>query len=201
MNTIRPSSSPSLFGLTRQAVLALFLCHPDESFYLRQAVRCTACALGAVQRELRHLTAAGILTRTQQGNQVHFRANRQCPIFNELQSLMTKTAGAADVIRTALSPLYDRIRLGFIYGSFARGDYRADSDIDLMVIGTISFADIASALRPAQDKLFREINPTIYPPAEFRRKLAQKHHFLTRVLLEPKLWLMGTDHELAAMGK
>jgi predicted nucleotidyltransferase len=201
MSTIRPSSAPSLFGLTRQAVLALFFCHPDESFYLRQAVRRTRCAVGAVQRELRHLTAGGILTRTQQGNQVHFRANRQCPIFNELQSLMTKTAGTADIIRTALSPLSERIRLAFIYGSFARGDYRADSDIDLMVIGTISFADIASALRPVQDKLFREINPTIYPPAEFRKKRAQKHHFLTRLLHEPMLWLMGTDHELAAMGK
>jgi predicted nucleotidyltransferase len=199
MSTIRPASA--LFGLTRQAVLALFFCHPDESFYFRQVVRRTASAVGAVQRELRHLTAAGILTRAQQGNQVHFRANRACPIFNELQALMTKTAGAADVIRAALSPLADRIRLAFIYGSFARGDYRADSDIDLMVIGTASFADIASALRPVQDKLFREINPTIYPHAEFRRKLAQKHHFLTRVLHEPKLWLMGTDHELAAMGK
>ena len=126
-----------LFGQTRRRVLAWLLGHADEAFYLRQIVRQTGAAHGAVQRELSALTSAGILQRTVAGRQVYFQANRDSPIFPELRSLLLKTTGAVDVLREALAPLADRIVLAFVFGSVARGDLRNDSDIDLLVVGEV----------------------------------------------------------------
>lgn len=199
MSTTASPIADALFGGTRQSVLGLLFAHPDEAFYLRQIVRRTACGVGAIQRELKQLTEAGIVTRRQAGQHVYFQANRQSPIFQELQGLIIKTSGVADVIRLALTPLAPRLRVAFIYGSFARGEQRQESDVDVMIVGDISFAEAVGALRPAQDRISREVNPSIYPPAEFRQKVAAKHHFLTQVLSEPKVFVIGDSHELAAV--
>jgi predicted nucleotidyltransferase len=190
-----------LFGKTRRQLLAWLYGHADERFYLRQLVRQTGAAQGAMQRELAALLRAGLITREVEGRQVYIQANRESPIFADLQRLLLKTAGATDVIRSALTPLAHRIDVAFVYGSAAKGTLRAASDIDLLVVGRVSFGEVVSALGDAQERLGRDINPTVYPAEEFARKLRSGHHFLTTVLTEPKTFIIGTDHELGRLAE
>jgi predicted nucleotidyltransferase len=189
-----------LFGGTRRRVLGWLLGHADEAYYLRQIARLTGAGLGAVQRELEQLTAAGLVQRTARGRQVYFQANRDAPVFPELRSIFAKTVGLADVLREALAPLGDRGLVAFIFGSAARGELRVASDIDLVVVGEIEFATVVGALAQAQERLGRDVNPSVYPPAEFRDKLARKHHFLTAVMREPRVFIIGGDDELGGLG-
>ena len=175
--------------------------HADEAFYLRQFVRASGGGLGAIQRELRQLVQSDIIRRTAQGNQVYFRANDKCPIFAELKSLLMKTAGVADVLRAALAPLADRIEIAFLFGSTAKGKERQGSDIDMLVVGETSFADVVAAIGPAQEQLQREVNPTLYPPEEFCAKLAARHHFLSSVMAGSKVFLIGDEHGLERLAE
>ncbi len=171
-----------LFGSTRRRVLGWLLGHADESYYLREIVRHTGTSVGALQRELEQLTAAGLLRRTVEGRQVYFQANRDAPIFPELQGLFAKTAGLSDLLREGLVSLGTKALVAFVFGSAPRGELRAASDIDLLVIGDATFQDVVRALAKVQTRLGRDINPTVYPPNEFREKLRTRHHFLTTVL-------------------
>lgn len=175
--------------------------HADEAFYLRQLARAAGMGLGAVQREVKRLSDVGIIRRTVRGRQVYYQASSQCPVFGELKSLVLRTAGAGDVLRAALAPLADRVKLAFIYGSLVRGEARRGSDVDILVVGEVTFSEIVSALHRAQQKLGREVNPTVYPPAEFRSKLAAGHHFLTTVVRGEKIFLVGDGHELARLAE
>jgi predicted nucleotidyltransferase len=186
-----------LFGQTRRRLLAWLLLHPDETFYLRQLARQTGVAPGAIQRELAALTRAGILSRAVQGRQVYFGANRESPIYLELHGLVVKTMGVADVLRAALATLGESVRVAFVFGSAARRELRAGSDIDLLVVGTASFRAVASALAAAQEQLGRDVNPTVYPEAEFRAKVRAAHHFLSTVLRAPRVFVIGGPNELA----
>ena len=188
-----------LFGQTRRAVLGLLYGHADEAFYLRQIARTIGASVGAVQREVRQLSDADLISRSTRGNQVIYRANPKSPIFSELKSLILKTAGVHDVIHETLLPLGDGVRLAFVYGSIARQQENAGSDVDLMVIGEASFGEIVSRLQPAQKTLGREINPTVYAPGEFRRKVRRGNHFLSTVLESKKLFVIGDERELARM--
>ena len=201
MSTAPTSSSLSaaLFGQTRRAILALLYGHPDEAYYLRQLARSGGLGLGAVQREVKRLTEAGILRRTVRGHQVYYQADPECPVFADLKGLVVKTAGAVDVLRDALAPLTGQIKVAFIYGSVARFHQRSASDVDLLVIGDVSFGDVVSALATAQKPLGREINPTVYSPAEFRSKLRAHHHFLSSVLRNEKVFVIGDEHGLAGL--
>lgn len=143
-----------LFGKAQQAVLGLLFGRPDESFYVREIVRATRVGQGAVQRELQQLAEAGIIDRVVRGRQVFYQANRGCPIFTELQGLVVKTAGVADVLRVALAPLVDRIVVAFVFGSFASGEPRKTSDVDVLVVGDATFGEIVSALSAAQESSF-----------------------------------------------
>ena len=192
-------TSRGLFGQTRSAALAMFYGHADQSFYLRQLVRAVGAGHGALQRELKHLTEIGLIVRTVQGNQVLYRANSQSPIFSEIKSLISKTVGIHDVIRLALASLGAEIQIAFVYGSVARQKDRADSDVDLMVLGDAPFSDVVSALSPAQRALGREINPTVFPVSEFRSKLVAGNHFLRSVMKEKRLFVLGTENELAKL--
>lgn len=189
-----------LFGRARRLILGWLLGHPDESFFLRQIVRQTGLPVGSVQRELGALTAAGLVTRETQGRQVYFQADRSSPVFPELQSLFVKTAGVADVLRKAVASMQDRIELAFVYGSAARGDVRNDSDIDLMIVGRVSFGEVVEALGDAQTILGREINPTVYAAEEFRRKVRAGQHFVTAVLRTPLVFVTGTPHDVERLG-
>ena len=144
----------------------------------------------------RDATDAGILIRKPVGNQVQYQANTTCPIFDDLRNVLKKTAGIADVLRAALEPLAGRIAAAFVYGSIARGDERAGSDLDLMIVGEAKFADVVQALSPAQETLRRAINPNLYPPAEFGTKLSSGDPFLRRVMADRKIFLIGGEHDL-----
>ncbi len=193
------SLSATLFGKTRRAVLGLLYSHVEETFYLRQIARTAGVGLGAVQRELKKLSEAGIIRRIVLGRQVYYQANPECPVYAELRNLVVKTVGVGDVLRAALVPLADRIKVAFLFGSLVRGGQRSSSDVDVMVVGDVSFAEVVSALGRVQETIRREINPLIYPPEEFRSKLSEDHHFLKRALEGSKFYLIGDDYELAKL--
>lgn len=193
--------SGRLFGKTRRSVLSLLYSHVDDAFYLRQIARAAGVGLGAVQRELKHLSEAGIIQRIVRGRQVYYQANPRCPVFEELKKMITKTVGVVATLKAALAPLADRIDVAFIYGSIARNNEHRDSDVDVLVVGKVTFSEIVSSLQEAQQTIAREINPTVYPLEEFRSKLAEGHHFLSTVLKGPMLFLIGDKHELARLAK
>ena len=190
-----------LFGKTRQSVLALLYGQAESSFYTKQILDAVNTGRGTVQRELKNLTDAGIITRQTQGRQVYYQANEKCPIFNELKSIVRKTFGIADAIRQSLSSAVDKIRAAFIFGSVAKSADERRSDIDLMVIGEISFGEVSSLIYEAEGKLSREINPVIYPAAEFKEKTKEDHYFVKNVLESEKIFLIGDDGELARLAE
>jgi len=185
----------ALLPRVRRDILALLFARPDGAFYQREIVRATEGGKGAVERELRSLVDAGILLREKSGNLAYYRANRDCPIYAELRGIMLKTAGLADVLREALARV-DGIRFAFVFGSMAQGTGDAKSDVDVLIVGNASFADVSAALLPAQERLSREVTPTVYSPDEFRQRMAEKHHFLARVLSEPKIMLLGSPDDV-----
>jgi predicted nucleotidyltransferase len=189
------------FSRTRRAILSLLFGHTDETFYLRQIVRASGYGLGPVQRELKLLTEAGIIRRAAHGRQVYFQANSDSPIFPEIKSLITKTVGVGDAIRGALASIAKDIEFALIYGSIARGDEKPRSDIDLLVVGDLTFSDVVVSLQYAQKTLGREINPTVYSGAEFRTKLRKNHHFLTSTINGPKIFLIGDKNELGRLAQ
>lgn len=190
-----------LFGKTRQVLLSLLYTRPDEALLQENLIQLAALGRGSVQRELEFLARAGIVRRSVRGRQVYFQANPESPIYSELRGLIVKTAGVADALRLALAPLTKHVRAAFIYGSIAKGKERRASDVDVMVIGDVSFAQTAEALGAAQQAIGREVNPTVYPPEEFRAKLAAKQHFLRSVLKGEKIFLIGDELELARLAK
>ena len=193
--------SETLFGKTRRAVLSLLYSHIGDAFYLRQIVRTAGVGLGAVQRELKQLSDAGIIQRTVRGRQVYYQANSECPVFAELKALVMKTVGIAGIIQAALVPLADRIRIAAIYGSVARSEEQRGSDVDLLVVGEATFAEVVSVLHQAQSTLNREINPTVYPIGEFKSKLSVGHHFISTIVGKPMYFLIGDKGELARLAK
>lgn len=188
--------SEALFGRVRGVVLALFLTRPETALYVREVISLAGVGQGAVQRELLRLTEAGILIRERRGRQVFYRANTEAPVYPELRGLIVKTVGLVDVLRAALAPVSERIAVAFVFGSFARGTANGQSDVDVMIIGEIGFAEAVAALAPAEETLGREVNPSVYPASEFRQRLAAGQHFLTAVLREPRLYLVGDSDAL-----
>ncbi len=190
-----------IFGKTRLKVLALLFSRPEQSFYVREILRLLPAGQGAVQRELERLCEAGIIQRSRIGNQVHYKANRSCPIYEELKAIVIKTAGVADVLHRALAPLRDQVEFAFIYGSMAAGDSDGGSDVDLMVVGDAGFGQIVAQIQEAQLKLDREVNPRVYKADEFREKIKSDNGFLKRVMGSKKIFLIGDENEFGAMGQ
>lgn len=210
LGTIAPNMSASagtdeldgvLFGKTRRALLALLFSHPDESYYLRQLARLTRVGMGALQRELKSLSEAGIIAVRVQGRQSFFQANPQCPVFEELKGLILKTSGAADVLRAALAPMAGDIQVAFIFGSVARGGQTRQSDLDIMVVGNVEFSQVVSALSPAQETLGREINPVVYSQDEFKSKAMQGLSFFKQVMESSKLFIVGGASDLKKLAR
>jgi predicted nucleotidyltransferase len=180
-------------------VLTLLMMDPDKRWHLRDVARRADCAVGTVRRELKGLVDCGIVVESRDGNRTYYQANSQCPIYPELAGLIRKTSGLADLLHAALAGLGERIKVAFVYGSEARREAGPSSDVDLMIIGEIGFADVVSALAQAQDALGREINPTVYSPEEFTRKASAGHHFVRSVLKDRKIFLVGNADELGKL--
>lgn len=201
---LRPEPAPSvgvadaLFTKVQQRVLGILFGNADRSFYAKEVIALAGSGSGAVQRELARLERAGLVTVTRIGRQKHFQANPATPVFAELRALVLKTSGLADVLRAALAPVASTMDAAFVYGSMARGEDRAASDVDLMVVSeTLAYADLFGALEDASARLGRSVNPTIYSRSELTRRQAQDNAFVTRVLAGPKIWLIGNGDALA----
>ncbi|MDP1954559.1 MAG: nucleotidyltransferase domain-containing protein [Polaromonas sp.] len=186
-----------LFGSYRKRVLSLLLLHPDTDYHVRELARLTGTSAGTLHKELTRLAAAGLLLRKEQGNQVRYQANRQCPVFPELAGLLRKMTGAAEILTNALAPLQPPLAL--IFGSVASGTETAGSDVDVLVITELGFADVVRALHPAQAELGREINPVVYSAGEFKRRLQEQDSFVRGLLAKPVIFLTGTDHDLSQL--
>jgi len=185
-----------LLGDTRAAILSVLLLRPDEPQHVRELARLTGASPGTVHRELTALTSLGVLTRNEVGRQVFFAANRASPVFEELAGLLRKTAGLVDVVRDALLPHVSHVDAAFIYGSVAAGTETARSDVDVMILGDLLFAEAVKILAPVQGSLRREVNPTVMKPVDFLRKRRSKDNFVSAVWKAPRLWVIGSDHEL-----
>lgn len=186
----------TLFSDYRRRVLGLLLLRPEEHFHVREISRLSGVPAGSLHRELRLLADAGLLTRHAAGNQVRYQADHNCPIFTELAGIFRKTSGLVDVIRLALLPMADRVTAAFVFGSVAKGDERAVSDIDVCVVGTVSFSEVVLALADMHGKLGREINPVVMAHEQFIAKLDSGEQFITRIMSEPKLFLIGNEDDL-----
>lgn len=191
-HTVSTDLGSALFGKARRAVLGLLYARPDEAFYLRQITREVQAGQGAVQRELKRLVDAGLLTREARGREVHYRANRACPIFAELHGLVLKTVGLADVLRTALLPFQTDLTLAAVYGSQAAGTARAGSDVDLLVVGTVEELALHKAVAEAETQLARTVNYTLLTPREFARRRRERGSFVARILAGPLIPLLGS---------
>lgn len=191
------SAADALFPAVRQRVLAVLFGSPDRSFYANELIALARSGTGAVQRELASLLAAGLVTVRDQGNQKHYQANAASPVFAELRGLVLKTVGLADVLRAALAPLEDQVAAAFVYGSVARQQDTAASDVDVLIVSdALGYAEVFGALESAAQTLGRTINPTLYTRAELARRRAQDNAFVTRVLDQPRIWLMGDEEVL-----
>lgn len=188
-----------LFPATRQRVLAQLLLAPEASFHQRELARLTGSHAGTLGRELDKLAEAGLVLRREQGNQVRYQANAQCPLFAELASIFRKTHGMVPALREALAPLAGRIRVALVFGSMARGTQSAGSDIDLLVVGEVGFAELVQALYPLQQALQREINPVLYTAAEFHRRAQGGEAFVRQFLDQPNVFLTGDKDDLAEL--
>ena len=189
----------ALFPKVRQRVLAVLFGNPGRSFYANEVIALAQSGTGAVQRELAGLAAAGLLTVKRQGNQTHYQANAEAPVFTELRGLVLKTLGLADVLRAALTPLAPQIAQAFVFGSVAKQQDTAASDIDVLIVSEdLGYADVFGALESATDTLGRKVNPSLYTPAEIAKRTSQDNAFVTRVLRQPKIWLIGNEEALNA---
>ena len=197
--TLRSSNlADALFSGTQQRVLGLLFGQPERSFYATELINLAGVGSGAVQRELASLSQSGLVTVKPVGNQKHYQANPASPIYDELCGLVRKTVGLAEPLRAALAPLATQIKAAFVYGSVAKKEDTASSDIDLMLVSdTLTFGDTMLALHAATESLGREVNPNIFTPQDFANRLKEGGSFVSRVMAQPKVWLIGGEHDLS----
>ena len=188
-----------LFGAYRQRALTQLLLNPDSSYHVRELARLTGTTPGTLHKELARLAEVGLLSRERQGNQVRYRANRECPVFPELAGLFRKTTGLVGVLAEALRTLQPAPELALVFGSLARGDENARSDVDLLLIADCSFGEAIKALHPTQTVLQREINPVLYTAGEFARRVEAGEGFARNILANPKLFIIGRENDFGKL--
>lgn len=194
------SLSALIFPAYRRRVLGLLMLQPDTALHGREIARRTGLPAGTLNRELARLADVGLLKREKRGNQTLYSADRSCPVFEEVASILRKTSGMADVIAEALTAL-EGIRVAFIFGSVARGAETSGSDVDVLILGSAALGDVVEALHPVQQQLRRDINPKLFTVREWKAKLKARHPFVKDVLAKPKIFLIGDEHELAESGR
>lgn len=189
----------ALFTATQQRVLALLFGQPERSFFTKELIDLAGGGSGAVQRELSRLQQSGLIVQTVLGNQKHYQANVQAPIFSELRGIVAKMLGPADVLRQALTPIADDLQLALLYGSVAKRSDTVHSDFDLLLVSdTLTLEQVYAALAPAEKQLGRPVSPTLYTQAEFRKRLESHNHFLTKLLAGDTTALIGDKDAVAA---
>jgi predicted nucleotidyltransferase len=194
-----PSALDNLFPYVRQGVLAATLTRPEKWWYLSELAEFLHTRPSSLQRELRSLERSGILQQRKDGRRTYFRAETRSPIFRELRGIFEKTFGLVPTLKQALRPFENKITCSFVYGSVARGEERATSDVDLMVIGNVGLAQLSPVLLKAEKRLGREVNVTDYSIQEFRKKAREGDHFLTTVLKGSLQFVKGEQIDLDAI--
>jgi len=188
----RRSLADALFSSTQQRVLGLLFGHPERSFFAREIIERLGAGSGAVQRELKKLAESGLLEVSRVGNQKHYQANPDSPIYAELRALVRKTIGLAEPLREALEPARGNLDMALVYGSVARGEEIASSDIDLLLVSdTLTLEEVYRLLAEAEQALGRKIHPTLYTPEEFNQRRRDGNPFLKRVLAGDPMVLIG----------
>jgi len=189
----------ALFPKTRQGLLVATLTQPEKWWFLSELAEFLSTTPSSLQRELSALVDTGILEQRREGTRVYFRAQKRSPIYRELRGIVEKTAGIVPTVRTILAPFGRKILCAFVYGSIARAQEHATSDIDLMVIGQVGLSELTPALRRAERALGRDLNATTYSADEFSSKIQKNDHFLTAVLKRPKQFVKASERELDAI--
>ena len=180
-------------------MLGVLFGNPGRSFYANEIISRAGAGTGAVQRELAKLEEASLVKVTRLGNQKHYQANEAAAVYGALHELVLRTSGLADILRDSLAPLASRISAAFVYGSVAKGQDGATSDIDLMIVSDdLAYADLFKLLENAGQRLGRPVNPAIYSAAELAKRVREHKSFAVRVLKQPKIWLVGSEDALAA---
>ena len=197
----RTGIADALFPATQQRVLALLFGQPGRSFFTNELIGLVGAGSGAVQREIKRLVESGLVTVTRLGSQKHYQANPAAPIYEELRGIVTKALGPAEVLRAALTPLDDTVRLALLYGSVAKRSDTAQSDIDLLIVSDVlTLEHVYEVLAPVEQKLGRRVSPILYTVAEFRRRRASNNPFLTKVLAGETIRLTDDHDGLLAAG-
>lgn len=197
----RTGIADALFSATQQRVLALLFGQPGRSFFTNELIGLVGAGSGAVQREVKRLVDSGLVTVTRLGSQKHYQANAAAPIYEELRGIVTKTLGPAEVLRAALAPLGDTVRMALVYGSVAKGSDTAQSDIDLLLVSDmLTLEQVYEVLAPVEAQLGRRVSPTLYSVAEFRRRRTSGNPFLTKVLAGETIPLTEDHDDLLAAG-
>src|SRR5215204_2048885 len=191
------SLADALFTKTQQRVMRVLFGQPERSFYASELIRDAGTGSGAAQRELAKLEGSGLIVTRRIGNQKHYQANAASPLYSELRNIVLKTVGLAEPLRDALKALSKAIRAAFVYGSVAKATDQSASDMDLMIISdSLTYGDVFGALERVTRTMGRKVNPTVYTSAEFSKRARSKNAFVTRVLEQPKLWVIGSEDNL-----
>ncbi|MEL7185105.1 MAG: nucleotidyltransferase domain-containing protein [Pseudomonadota bacterium] len=190
-----------MFSPYRRQVLAVLFLRPDEKFHVRELERMTGVSAGSLHRELKAMAESGLLLREKLGNQVFYRVNTNCTIYEELAAIFRKTMGLTSLLHEALSDLGDRIKVAFVFGSMASGHQTEGSDLDVCVLGEVSLLEVVKALSRVQESLQREVNPVVMTPKKFSDLFGKKDRFVTRVLSEPILFVKANKDELAELAE
>lgn len=194
------SIGDALFTKTQQKLLRLLFGQPDKTFYAKELVMLAEIGTGTVLRELEKLSAAGLLSVNKIGNQKHFQANPASPVFEELKGIVRKTFGLSIPLSQTLEQYRDKIATAFIYGSIAKGSDTAASDIDLMLISEeLTYPDLFTNISELENQLGRQINPTIYTGEEFRNKILSGNNFVSKVIEQPKIFLIGSEDDISTV--
>lgn len=190
--------SEILSSRARAEIFRLLFSGTGDELHVREIQRRSGLTDGTIRQELRKLVRLDLICGRRDSNRIYYRANTTNPLFPDIRGLVVKTVGLVDVLRTALQD--ERIRIAFVFGSIARSETKARSDVDLMVIGSISFRPLSGLLSGVSQKIGREINPHILSNAEFKKRIHEKEHFLTQVMESPRIFVIGNQDELDAMG-
>jgi predicted nucleotidyltransferase len=197
MGTNGVGLAKALFTKTQRRVLGLFFGNPGRSYYAKELMRLAGSGTGAVHRELEKLVEAGLVVVEKVGNQKHYQANRNSPIFDELHGIAVKTFGIADILLRILDPIAKKIKLALIFGSVARESDTAASDIDLLIVShDLTYPDLFTLLAGAEERLSRSVNPLVFNPPEFQNRLNTDNAFIRRVTEQPVIFLIGSEDDL-----
>lgn len=191
--------SEILSSKVRAEIFRLLFGVTAQELHMRELARRSGLAIGTIQTELKKLCRLDLVTSRRDGNRLYYRAKQAHPLYSDIRNLVLKTVGLADVLQQALAE-NKQIRIAFVFGSIARQEELAGSDVDLMIIGELGLRDVAGLLAGVADQISREINPHVLGTEEFSKRRAEGDHFVTQVLCAPKIFIIGDEDELKAVG-